>query len=241
MHEKKGRGSLRFTKDYEAICKEWLGGLKPLHYRAHILKDQLGRHFDSLQATGLIGRTPTLEKNKAGTGFNVTFHPGPGFYEDYQAYYLDKKPARLSMRTVAELQEVKALELVAYFHRRLGRIERTRFKDHETAYATELLSKHTEAEVRDLIDYAVAEAPRTNFEPLYFGAIKKFVAEWSENAARRKKRELRDAVVAACPHCAKDGWLELREQGTNRVFVHLCPHKLEHITMIEEEFNARRI
>src|SRR5215217_3020256 len=42
MHEKKGRGSLRFTKDYEAICTEWLGGLKPLHYRAHILKDQLG-------------------------------------------------------------------------------------------------------------------------------------------------------------------------------------------------------
>jgi hypothetical protein len=26
MHEKKGRGSLRFTKDYQAICKEWLGG-----------------------------------------------------------------------------------------------------------------------------------------------------------------------------------------------------------------------
>ena len=43
-----------------------------------------------------------LEKNKAGTGFNLTFHPGPGFFEDYQAYYLDKKPARLTLRTVAE-------------------------------------------------------------------------------------------------------------------------------------------
>ena len=28
MHESKRKGSLRFTKDYEAICKEWLGGLE---------------------------------------------------------------------------------------------------------------------------------------------------------------------------------------------------------------------
>jgi hypothetical protein len=242
MHDKKGRGSLRFTKDYEAICKEWLGGLKPLQYKAHILKDQLGRHFDALQATGLIGRTPALEKNKAGNGFNVTFHPGSGFFEDYQAYYLDKKPARLTLRSVAELQEVKALELVAHFHRQLGRLERTRFEDHETAYASELLATHTETEVRDLIDYAIEEAKRTKWaDMLYLGACKRFVDEWSAGAARRKNRERREATVAACPHCTKDGMLELREQGTNRVFVHLCPHKLEHIAKIEEGLKAYRI
>src|SRR3954452_15517421 len=92
----------------------------------------------ALRATGLISRT-CIEANKAGTGFNLTFHPGPGFFEDYQAYYLDKKPMRLTLRAVAELQEVKALELVAYFHRRLGRLEHTRFADHETSYADELL------------------------------------------------------------------------------------------------------
>ena len=241
MHERKREGTLRFTKDYEAICAEWLGGLKPLRYKSDILKDQFGRHFAALKATGLIGRTPTLEKNKAGTGFNVTFHPGPGFFEDYQAYYLDKKPARQTMRTVAELQEVKALELVAYFHRQLGRLERTRFEDHETAYADELLAKHTEAEVRDLIDYAVAEAPKTDWNPLFFGSLKRFVAEWSASIARRKKRERWEAAVAACPHCSKDGMLELREQGSARLFVHECPHKLEHITKIEDGLRAYRI
>jgi hypothetical protein len=241
MHEKKGRGSLRFTKDYEAICKEWLGGLKPLRHKSKIIQEQLGRHFDALQGTGIIGRTPTLEKNKAGTGFNVTFHPGQGFFEDYQVYYLDKKPAHLTMRTVAELQEVKALELVAYFHRKLGRIERTRFQDHETAYAIELLAKHTEAEVRDLIDYAVAEAPQTNFEPLYFGSLKRFVDEWGANAARRKKRQRWEAAVNACPLCNKDGMLELREQGTGYLLVHECPHRLEHITKIEEGLKAYRV
>jgi hypothetical protein len=240
MHEKKGRGSLRFTKDYEAICKEWLGGLKPEKYKSLILTNQLGRHLNALRATGLISRT-TIEENKASTGFNLSFYPGPGFFEDYQAYYLDKKPARLSMRTVAELEEVKALELVAYFHRKLGRIEHTRFQDHETAFATELLAKHTEAEVRDLINYAVAEAPRTNFEPLFFGSLKKFVAEWSENATRRKKRERWEEAVAACPHCSKDGMLELRKQGTGYLLVHECPHKLELITKIEEGLNAYRV
>ena len=30
MHESKRQSALQFTKDYEAICNEWLGGLKPL-------------------------------------------------------------------------------------------------------------------------------------------------------------------------------------------------------------------
>ena len=241
MHESKRQGIAAVHQGLRGHLHGVARGTKPLRYKSDIIKDQLGRHFDALKATGLIGRTPTLEKNKAGTGFNVTFHPGPGFFEDYQAYYLDKKPARLTMRTVAELQEVKALELVAYFHRQLGRLERTRFEDHETAYADELLAKHTEAEVRDLIDYAVAEAPRTNWEPLFFGSLKRFVAEWSASIARRKKRERWEAAVAACPHCSKDGMLELREQGSGRLFVHECPHKLEHITKIEDGLNAYRI
>jgi hypothetical protein len=240
MHESKHKGSLKFTKDYEAICKEWLGGLKPEKYKSLIISNQLGRHLNALRATGLISRT-TIEANKAGDGFNVAFLPGSGFFEDYQAYYLDQKPMRLTMRSAAELHEVKALELVAYFHRKLGRLERTRFEDHETAYSDELLKKHTEAEVRDLIDYAIAEAPRTNWEPLFFGSLKKFEAEWGESTARRKKRERWEATVKACPHCSKDGMLELRKQRTGYLFVHECPHRLELITKIEEGLNAYRV
>jgi hypothetical protein len=195
----------------------------------------------ALTATGLISRAPTLEKNKAGTGFNLMFHPGRGFFEDYQTYYLDKKPARLTLRSVAELQEVKALELVAHFHRMFGRHERTRFEDHETAYADELLATHTEAEIRDLIDFAVAEVPKTKWEPLFFGSLKKFVDEWGAGAARRKERERREAAVKACPHCTKDGYLELREEGSGRVLMHLCPHKLDVITRIEEGSKAYRL
>ena len=69
MHESKRKGSLRFTKDYEAICKEWLGGLKPEKYKSLIISNQLGRHLAALKATGLISRT-SIEANKAGDGFN---------------------------------------------------------------------------------------------------------------------------------------------------------------------------
>jgi hypothetical protein len=238
MHERKERQSHKFTKDYEAIRNEWLGGLKVCHYKADITK-QLGRHLDGLIATGLIRRF-VIEKNRAGDGFNLTFYPGAGFFEDYEAYYSKHaKPQRIAK--VAELREVKALELVAYFHRKLGRLERTRFEDHETAFAEELLVKHTEAEVRDLIDYAVAEAPRTNWEPLFFGSLKRFMDEWGANADRRKERERREAAVAACPHCSKDGMLELRKQDTGYLFVHECPHRLELITKIEEGLNAARM
>ena len=53
MHESKRKGSLRFTKDYEAICKEWLGGLKPEKYKSLIISNQLGRHLAALKATCL--------------------------------------------------------------------------------------------------------------------------------------------------------------------------------------------
>jgi len=71
------RQDLKFTKDYAALCREWLGGLKVLRYRSDIVKDQLGRHLDQLEATGLIRRW-AIAKNAGGDGFNVAFWPGQG-------------------------------------------------------------------------------------------------------------------------------------------------------------------
>ena len=66
MHEHARQSALHFTKDYGAICSEWLGGLKPLRYKAHILKDQLGRHLEALKATGLIRRYDAREERRRG-------------------------------------------------------------------------------------------------------------------------------------------------------------------------------
>ena len=240
MHESKRRNELRLWKDYETICKEWLGGLKPLPHKSQILRDQLGRHLDALAATGLVRRY-AVDKNAAGDGFNVAFWPGRGFFEDYQHYYLDQKQPRLRFRAVAELEEVKTLELVAYFHRQLGRLDRTRFEDHETTCAGELLASHGEAEIRDLIDYAVREAAKTGFDMLFFNGIKRYVEPWTADRAQAKGRAQRAKAVENCPFCNEAGFLELREEGRGQLVVHPCPHRLELVTQIEEKLRSYRV
>ncbi len=239
MHDARPNGQLKFTKDYDAICTEWLGSIKSLKHRSRIINDQLGRHFDGLVATGLIRRY-TIEKNKAGDGFNITFYPGKGFFEDYETFYIKQaKPRRRPQGT--DLLEVKALELVAHFHRALGRTTRTRFADHETAYADELLTTHTEEELRDLIAYAIGEARKTRYEMLFFGALKSYLPAWGADRARQKERQRRAKVMADCPICNGEGVFRLKEQGSHQVQVHLCPHRLEAVTDLEDRLKAYRV
>ena len=47
-----------FRKDYEEICRAWLGGLKVLRYKAKIKQEQLGKHLDALK------NTPSLKAMK---------------------------------------------------------------------------------------------------------------------------------------------------------------------------------
>ncbi|MBX3671012.1 MAG: replication initiator protein A [Rhodocyclaceae bacterium] len=240
MHESKRHNELRLWKDYETICKEWVGGLKPLRHKSKIVQEQLGRHLDTLAATGLIRRY-AVEKNAAGDGFNIVFWPGKGFFEDYQHYYLDQKQPRLRFRAVAELEEVKTLELVAHFHRQLGRLDRTQFEEHETAFAGELLASHNEAEIRDLIGYAVQQAAKTKFDMLFFNALKRFVEPWAADRMRTKGRERQVKVVESCPFCNEAGFLELKEEGKGRLVMHPCPHQLELVTQIEERLRSYRV
>jgi hypothetical protein len=130
---------------------------------------------------------------------------------------------------------------VAYFHRQLGRTTHMKFQEHETAYADELLATYGEADVRGLINHAIVEAAKTKFEMLFFGALKRYVAEWAAGRAKAAERARRARVVADCPFCNEDGFLQLREQGTGRLVMHLCPHRLEQVSRIEKHLSAFRL
>lgn len=237
MHGKKGRPNLSYHKDYENICSQCLGGLKPQRYRADIVK-QLGPHLDALISTGLISRY-AISKNAGETGFNITFFAGQAFFEDYEAYYV-KRPKPRAVAQVADTSEIAALRLVAQFHRALGRTH-VRFDDHETEYAKQLLAKHSEADLRDLIAYALGEAEKTKFEMRLFNGLKVYAEAWASNQARRAERARRQAAVKACPLCNEAGMLELKRQGTSEYLAHPCPHHVEHVVKIEERLNAHRI
>jgi hypothetical protein len=115
MTTRKGRPDFEYKKSYAAACSEWLGGLKQARFKADI-KKQLGNHIRALKEIGVISYISDNPKdqndpeavivaNAKGNGFNLVFHPGEAFFEDYEAYYLRKrKPQALAI--TAELSEV---------------------------------------------------------------------------------------------------------------------------------------
>ncbi len=202
---RKARSALKFEKDYEAICREWLGGLKPERYASRIAK-QLGRYLDAVQATGIISRYAITERVK-GSGFKLVFYAGSGFFEDYTEFYLsDRAEQQPSRPTLPVTLDPQPLQLVAYFHQLLGHKQNT-FAEKEKTQAADLLRRYDENEVRGLIDYAVAKIKASNFNPDFFGSIMSYQPAWTAHLTERQEMERRRAAAASCPICQGRGWM----------------------------------
>jgi hypothetical protein len=238
-HPRRPCNDLRFEKDYEDICNEWLGGLKPERYRSKILQTQLGRHIEGLKATKLI-RKFELVKKASGDGLKLVFWPGHGFFEDYEDFYVTQTQPQLRFKQTAALREIQQpLLLVAHFHKLLGHEHQT-FEERETAFASQLLEAHSPEAVRDLIDYAVRQAAHTGFKMQVFGAIKGFVARWEIDKAHHAALRERRGEIARCALCNDAGYLSF-EDADGHVVMHPCPHEPTLITALAERRGLRRI
>lgn len=179
-----------FRKDYTEICRTWLGGLKVLRYRSDILKDQLGKHLEALKKTHLI-KSYALEKNAQGDGFNLVFHPGSGFFEDYERFYLRRMQGELPFALAADENTIqKPQEIVLYFYRKLyntNEVDNLGFSEKEASFASSLLEKHTTADIYGFIDYGLAEAQKTNFDIKTFGGLKKYYLPYTKYLSARAR------------------------------------------------------
>lgn len=237
-HPQKSKESLSFEKDYKAICSEWLGGLKPERYKSRILQNQLGRHLEALKRTLLI-RKYEVTKMADGKSFKLVFYPGKGFFDDYHEYYIKSQQPRLRFGQSVALRNIQQpLELVAYFHKLLGR-EHTTFQEKETAYASMLLEQYSYNEVFDLIDYATAAARETGFSMQFLGGIKQYVARWRTDRAHQMARMEHQATINACPYCDDSAHFILKD-GRGGFTAHSCPHDIAKITEIEERLGLHR-
>lgn len=201
------RSTFKFEKDYEDICRDWLGGLKPERYKSRIDK-QLGKYMESVQATRLISRFEIVARVR-GKGFKLVFHPGDGFYQDYTEFYLkpSRRTATLTERTTAGLQP---LQLVAYFHELLGHNQNS-FTDKECTQAAELLKLYGDEEARALIEHAVAAGRKTSFQMQAFGAVMGYRDRWASSRIR-----------TTCAICNGAGMIAVSdEQGTR---MRACSH-----------------
>jgi hypothetical protein len=185
-----------FRKDYAEICRAWLGGLKTLQYRAHILKDQLGKHLEDLKKTRLI-KSYEIEKNAEGDGFNLVFRPGRGFFEDYESFYRRRMQAELPFTLAVDEHTIqKPQEIVQYFYQKLystDEVDGLGFSERETSFAASLLEKHTIGEMRGFIDYGLAEASKTSFDIKTLGGLKKYYLPYTKHLATQARASTREA------------------------------------------------
>jgi hypothetical protein len=238
-HPQKGKERLSFEKDYEDICAEWLGGLKPEKYRSKILQNQLGRHLDALKKTQLIRKYDVCRKAD-GSGFKIVFHPGDGFFDDYEEYYLRLQQPRLRFKEAHSVRLIqKPLELVAYFHEKVGHSGNT-FSEKDTAQASKLLETYSESDVRDLIDFALDHARSTKFQMQHFGAVLTYLDRWAALLAARVAQSKRRQEIEACVICDESGYIQVKDRsGAFRAAP--CPHNAAKLTEFEERTGLRRV
>lgn len=209
LRERPGK-EISFRKDYGDICRAWLGGLKELRFASKIEQEQLGRHLRGLKKVGLI-KSYEISRNADEDGFNISFAPGKGFFEDYERFYGKDRQASFQFSLVQDDTDIRLpLELLAYFYKRLHGVETlspTVFSQKETEFARQLLRKMTIVEAQDLADYAIEQAPRTKFEIKSFGAVRQYVDAWRGAKERGSK-----IAAARASQEAKAREERLREQ-----------------------------
>lgn len=181
--------SFVFTKDYGDICKTWLGGLQVYKYKSKI-EEQLGKHFKALQNCGFV-RQIEVAKNAKSDGFNISFYPGRGFFEDYRKSYDQNLQLELPFLQLEQTSRVQPMELVAYFHKkRLHTEELDAVLDQkEVDFVAELLEQGSAEEVRALIDFALAEAEKTKFPIKKIQGLKNFQNDFAAKKAGIKAQQ----------------------------------------------------
>lgn len=190
LYDEQSPQRLIFQKRYDDICTEWLGGLTILAHRSKIIGEQLGRHLDQLVSAGFLQSyliEPARTQRRA--GFTLTFRPGPMFFDDYNRFYCRKQSHRGS-GIAADREETSEPLKAAYLfaEKRTGHpiasIPFVPSKDVETA--KQLLRELPAAGLPAFLDYALAEARKTNFDIQTLGGVKQYLTGY---LARRSERE----------------------------------------------------
>jgi len=183
----RNRDQLEFRKRYDDICNEWLGGLTIVKHRSKI-RDRLGHHLDQLITYGFL-RSYRIAKAKSRPGFVMTFLPGALFFYDYDRFYRIAPCDRPVLDCSADRRETSEPLKVAYLfmERRTGaRVVSSNFiptKDKENA--KQLLVQVAFKEMPAFIDYALAEASRTNFDVQTLGGLKQYLPGYTAFQARQ--------------------------------------------------------
>jgi Replication initiator protein A len=177
-----------FKKRYDDICAEWLGGITVLKHRSKIVGEQLGTHLDQLIDLGFL-RSYTLTPAEGRDGFILTFRPGSRFVADYSTFYARRYQGEFQFKFHDENRAIGEPHRVGYLfaEKRTGRKQdgATYVSSKDVETAKELLA-HVDIEIMpDFLDYALAEAGKTRFEPQTLGGIKQYLTGYLQIRQQR--------------------------------------------------------
>jgi hypothetical protein len=174
LYDGRNGSRLSFQKRYDDLCGEWLGGLTVLRHRSKIIGEQLGTHLDQLVTEGVLA-SYAVAKSKNSDDFVVTFRPGETFFRDYDRFYRNRQQGGLQFEFHGEQRDISEPLRVAqlFVAKRTGQPagQIASFPTKDVATARDILKVIPFAEVGDFINYALAEAKRTNFDVQSLGGI----------------------------------------------------------------------
>ncbi len=179
---------LAFPKRYDAICREWLGGLKVVAHKSQIERDQLGPHLHDLVRHGFLA-SYAITPAKSGAGTILTFRPGPGFFADYARFYRRGAQGAIQFQFHDDRREVAEPLKAAYLfvEKRTGHpltaIPYVSSKEVETA--RQILGAINFDDIGDFIAFGLAEAARTRFDVQSLGGLRQYLPGYIQAKQRR--------------------------------------------------------
>ena len=171
-------------------------------------------------STGTL-RSATVEKTKNGKDYKVSFQK-----VTRADTALDQlpEPASVVVNDYSKQKDpltLQAEELVRHFHKVFHKVDAHAPQSKETAQALSLISQHGFKEARHVIEFARAEAEKTNFQIQQFGAVLSYTSRALSDLIRAAAQETnqkcpprplsgspgRQYAFFRCPR-----WLLLRER-----------------------------
>lgn len=230
LYDGRNRSRLSFQKRYNDLCSEWLGGLTVLRHRSKIIGEQLGPHLDQLVAAGVL-TSYGVAKSKNSEDFVVSFRPGETFFRDYDRFYRHRKQGALQFEFHGEQREISEPLRVAqlFVAKRTGQPagQIASFPSKDVATAREILQVIPFAEIGDFLDYALAEAKRTNFDMQTLGGTRQYLAGYQAARTARTAAKAHEARAQQERQTEADvlAYDRFRRSEARRVFASLAPEE----------------
>lgn len=170
---------------YDTLCE--LIPMKKQRYKS-LIRQQLEDAVTELKDKGFIEKCEIKEEKDR---FYIYFYPGQKAKEEFTKFRFEiepyEDPLQIEDTTLEKNVGQSPEALIRYFHRRNSGLEISEFKPKEIEQAERLISKYGDEIAYFVIDYAIEEAKKTNFNMKSFGAVLQYEREALERYEVIKK------------------------------------------------------